>query len=139
MLFAASLKKEARVALGRKDKKGALNIMRKVARVRKDIQDKDVQYQRLLAMLEQLAASKQTKEIIDVSNAFREAMARQGLTPDKALEEAEERRTAERAKAVGVPVAVPAAIAEENNRIRVGKRVLNLDDLLPEVPKSILI
>ncbi|KAL3090028.1 hypothetical protein niasHS_006480 [Heterodera schachtii] len=192
-----SLKEEARVALGRKDKKGALNIMRKVARVRKDIQDKDVQYQRLLAMLEQLAASKQTKEIIDVykqgSNAFRETMARQGLTPDKvdltmdgvletmqdyqdveealregfkhlplaggesvdeaeleselnelireeegakALEEAEERRAAERAKAIAVPVAVPAAIAEENNRIRVGKRVLDLGDLLPEVPKG---
>lgn len=81
------LKDDAKAALGRKDKKGALNIMRKVARVRKDIQDKDIQYQRLLSILEQLASSKQTKEIIDVyrqgSNAFKETMVRQGLTPDK--------------------------------------------------------
>ncbi|KAI3421059.1 hypothetical protein GPALN_014685 [Globodera pallida] len=179
------LKEEARAALERKDKKGALNTMRKVARVRKDIQDKDVQYQRLLAMLEQLASSKQTKEIIEVyqqgSNAFRETMARQGLTSDKVditmdsvmetmqdyqdVEEAlregfkhlpsaaseslddaeleselnaliregeeEEQRVAERAwPKVPVPVAV-----EDNNRIRVGKRVLDLGDL-PEVPKG---
>jgi charged multivesicular body protein 7 len=81
------LKEEAKTALGRKDKKGALNIMRKVTRVRKEIQDKDIQYQRLLSILEQLASSKQTKEIIDVykagSQAFKETLERQGLTPDK--------------------------------------------------------
>lgn len=63
--------------------------MRKVARVRKEIQDKDIQYQRLLSILEQLASSKQTKEIIDVykagSQAFKETLARQGLTPEKVL------------------------------------------------------
>uniref|UniRef100_A0A915CW07 Charged multivesicular body protein 7 n=1 Tax=Ditylenchus dipsaci TaxID=166011 RepID=A0A915CW07_9BILA len=58
----------------------------KKKRVEKDITDKDVQYQRLLAMVEQLAQSKQTKEIIDIykagSKAFKDTLARQGLTPE---------------------------------------------------------
>jgi hypothetical protein len=68
------LKEEAKTALGRKDKKGALNIMRKVARVRKEIQDKDIQYQRLLSILEQLASSKQTKEVANGAFAIIIAM-----------------------------------------------------------------
>jgi len=79
-------KEEARASMARKDKKAALNIMRKVARIRKELQDKDIQYQRLLGMLEQLAQTKQTKEIIEVykagSKAFKETLARQGLTPE---------------------------------------------------------
>lgn len=75
----------------RKDKKSALSIMRKVARLRKELTDKDVQYQRLLGMLEQLAQSKQTKEIIEVykagSKAFKETLARQGLTLENVSKE----------------------------------------------------
>lgn len=172
------LKEEAKTALGRKDKKGALNIMRKVARVRKEIQDKDIQYQRLLSILEQLASSKQTKEIIEVykagSAAFKETLERQGLTPEKVdmtmdsvLETMQDYRDVEEALREGFR-SLPAGdsveeaeleselnelireaaaeeeekkreadigqpIAESGNRVRVGKRTLDLSDL-PEVP-----
>ncbi|KAI1729652.1 snf7 domain-containing protein [Ditylenchus destructor] len=81
---ATKFEEDARMALRNNDRKGAMNYLRKKKRVQKDIEDKDVQYQRLLSMLEQLAQTKQTKEIIDIykagSKAFKDTLARQGLT-----------------------------------------------------------
>jgi molecular chaperone GrpE (heat shock protein) len=83
------LKDEARAAMLKKDKKTALQIMRKVALIRKSLADKDVQYQKLLGILEQLAQTKQTKEIIEgykaCSKAFKETLARQGLTSENVI------------------------------------------------------
>lgn len=60
-----NFEKEARDAVHRKDKTAALQALRKKKRAEKEMQDKDVQYQRLVGMLEQLATSKQSREILD--------------------------------------------------------------------------
>jgi phage shock protein A len=77
---------EAREAVHRKDKNAALQALRKKKRVEKEMTDKDAQYQRLVGMLEQLAASKQTREILDAyksaTKAYKDALERQGLTVD---------------------------------------------------------
>jgi hypothetical protein len=81
------LKAEAKAAMNRQDKKGALNIMRKVALMRKEIHDKEVQYQRLHSMYQQLTDSKHKMDMIDVlktcSVTVKETLNRQGLTPEK--------------------------------------------------------
>ncbi|KAI6242730.1 hypothetical protein M3Y99_00179300 [Aphelenchoides fujianensis] len=78
---------EARDAVHRKDKTAALQALRKKKRAEKEMTDKDVQYQRLVGMLEQLASSKQSREILDAykagTRAYKEALERQGLTLDK--------------------------------------------------------
>lgn len=78
---------EAREAVQRKDKSAALQALRKKKRVEKEMTEKDAQYQRLVGMLEQLAASKQTREILDAyksaTKAYKDALERQGLTVDK--------------------------------------------------------
>lgn len=178
-----TLKLEAKAAMNRQDKKGALNIMRKVALLRKEIQDKDVQYQRLHSVFQQLTDSKHKKDMIDVlktcSVTVKETLNRQGLTPEKVdttmdnlLETMQDYRDMEDALRDGLrsmssvdvpdeeleselneliredeaskliseesPVIIPrpATVAVENgNRVRVGKRVLDLSDL-PEVPSS---
>jgi len=75
---------EAREAVHRKDKQAALQALRKKKRTEKEMQEKDLQYQRLVGMFEQLAASKQTNEILSAykmaSKAYKEALDRQGLT-----------------------------------------------------------
>lgn len=174
-----TLKDEAKAAMLRKDKKSALSIMRKVARLRKELTDKDVQYQRLLGMLEQLAQSKQTKEIIEVykagSKAFKETLARQGLTLENvdgtvesinelisdygdieetlrcgfstmshsdSIDEAEleselnelieDTKEEEKADQKEPKTKFPISA----NSIRVGKRILDLELDLPEVPSA---
>ncbi|KAI6196953.1 hypothetical protein M3Y94_01168300 [Aphelenchoides besseyi] len=78
---------EARDAVHRKDKAGALQALRKKKRAEKEMTDKDVQYQRLVGMLEQLSSTKQSREILDAykagTRAYKEALERQGLTLDK--------------------------------------------------------
>lgn len=78
---------EAKELVKKGDKTAALGSLRKKKRSEKELLDKDNQYQRLLQMLEQLANSKQTREIIDVykmgTEAYKNALARQGLTLDK--------------------------------------------------------
>lgn len=61
--------------------------MKKKKRVEEEIAQKDKQYQNLLVMLQQVAQSKQTREIIDIykesAAAFKAALNRQGLTVEK--------------------------------------------------------
>lgn len=87
IIFFFRLKSEAKAALNKQDKKGALNIMRRVALLRKDIQDKDIQYQRLQSIFQQLTDSKHKKDMFDVlktcSVTVKETLNRQGLTPEK--------------------------------------------------------
>jgi phage shock protein A len=45
---------EARDAVHRKDRNGALQALKRKKRAEKELQDKDVQYSRLVAMLENL-------------------------------------------------------------------------------------
>ncbi|KAI6184030.1 hypothetical protein M3Y97_00552400 [Aphelenchoides bicaudatus] len=82
-----TFEKEARAAVQRKDKTAALHALRKKKRAEKEMQDKDVQYQRLVGMLEQLATSKQSREILDAyktaTAAYKSALERQGLSLDK--------------------------------------------------------
>ncbi|KJH49746.1 SNF7 family protein [Dictyocaulus viviparus] len=69
------------------DKTKAANLLRQKKHVQKDISDKDSQYQRLLTMLQQLAATKHNKEILDAykagTAAFRANLSRQGMTVEK--------------------------------------------------------
>lgn len=78
---------EAKEAVRKGDKTAALAALRKKKRVEKELIDKDNQYQRLVQMLQQLADSKQTKEIMDVyklgTEAYKNALQRQGLTLEK--------------------------------------------------------
>ncbi|CAD5212357.1 unnamed protein product [Bursaphelenchus okinawaensis] len=78
---------EAKELLKNGDKTGALIAMKKKKRAEKDLLDKDNQCQRLLQMMEQLTATKQTREIMDVykmgSDAYKSALRRQGLSMDK--------------------------------------------------------
>jgi hypothetical protein len=68
------------------DRNSALLHLKKKKRAEKDVRDKDIQCERLLSMLEQLAQTKQTREILDVyrssSKAFKESLNRQGLHID---------------------------------------------------------
>lgn len=68
------------------DKKAALQLMKKKKLVESVITAKDRQYQNLLTMMQQLAQSKQTKELLDIyrtsSTTFKEMLHRQGLTTE---------------------------------------------------------
>uniref|UniRef100_A0A915M5G5 Charged multivesicular body protein 7 n=1 Tax=Meloidogyne javanica TaxID=6303 RepID=A0A915M5G5_MELJA len=176
-----TLKLEAKAAMNRGDKKGALNIMKKVALIRKEVQDKEIQYQRLHSVFQQLTDSKHKKDMIDVlktcSVTVKETLNRHGLTPEKVdttmddlLETMQDYRDmnealhdglrsmssvdvpdeeleselneliredeAARVKEVSPPLILPRPFPVENgNRVRVGKRVLDLSDL-PEVPSG---
>ncbi|KAK6042955.1 SNF7 family protein, partial [Cooperia oncophora] len=78
---------DCRAALRNRDKMRAANLLRQKKRFQKDISDKDVQYQRLLTMLQQLSATKHNKEIIDAykagTAAFKANLARHGMTAEK--------------------------------------------------------
>ncbi|KAK5976262.1 Charged multivesicular body protein 7 [Trichostrongylus colubriformis] len=78
---------DCRAALRSRDKTRAANLLRQKKRFQKDIADKDIQYQRLLTMLQQLSATKHNKEIIDAykagTAAFKANLARHGMTADK--------------------------------------------------------
>lgn len=79
----------AREIFKKGDKKTALQWMKKKKRVEEEINQKDKQYQNLLIMLQQVAQSKQTREIIEIykesSTAFKAALNRQGLTIDNVI------------------------------------------------------
>ncbi|XGW08471.1 hypothetical protein V3C99_011083 [Haemonchus contortus] len=81
------LDNDCRAALRSRDKTRAANLLRQKKRFQKDISDKDVQYQRLLTMLQQLSATRHNKEILDAykagTAAFKANLARHGMTADK--------------------------------------------------------
>lgn len=88
-LFVFRFQELARDVFKKGDKKAALQWMKKKKRVEEEIAQKDKQYQNLLVMLQQVAQSKQTREIVEIyresSAAFKAALNRQGLTVDNVI------------------------------------------------------
>ncbi|CAI2341939.1 unnamed protein product [Caenorhabditis sp. 36 PRJEB53466] len=78
---------QCRAALRTGDKGRAQNFLRQKKRAEKDMADKDMQCQKLLTMLHQIAAAKNNKDVLTAyqsgTAAFKATLARQGLSPDK--------------------------------------------------------
>ncbi|CAD5216586.1 unnamed protein product [Bursaphelenchus xylophilus] len=145
---------EAKDNLRKGDKMAALSAMKKKKRAEKELLDKDNQCQKLLQMMEQLAATKQTREIMDVykmgTDAYKGALQRQGLTMDKidetmdsiheAIQEANDVDEALREGIKNIPspsnVVDEAALEDELNDLLKEEEAPSLPTM-PEVPKHI--
>ncbi|CAJ0580064.1 unnamed protein product, partial [Mesorhabditis spiculigera] len=81
------LELDSRAAVRASDKHKAYKLLQQKQRVTKDLGAKDVQYQKLLAMLNQIGSARHNNEVLAAfkmgTDAFKANLARHGLSPEK--------------------------------------------------------